>query len=106
MNPGVAFSFPIQGVFAIVLTIIIIVVLLYYYLHHVQKTLISSLVFGFILGGALGNLLDRFFYGAVVDYIRIYSYPAFNIADMAITVGFLLFVIYLDRMSVKKFSRF
>jgi signal peptidase II len=49
-----------------------------------------------ILGGAIGNVLDRFFYGAVVDFIDVHyetwHWPAFNLADSAISVGAILIV--------------
>ena len=50
-----------------------------------------------IMGGALGNLIDRLFRGAVVDfldvYYRSYHWPTFNIADMGITVGALMIIV-------------
>jgi len=52
------------------------------------------LALGVILGGALGNLVDRLrFNGAVVDFIGVYGWPAFNVADAAIVVGTLLLVV-------------
>ena len=57
----------------------------------------SRIALGFILGGAVGNLYDRIFRGMVTDFLEIYnggwSFPAFNVADSAITIGavFLLF---------------
>lgn len=45
---------------------------------------------GLILGGALGNLVDRFLYGAVVDFIDFHFWPAFNVADAAISVAVVL----------------
>ncbi len=54
-----------------------------------------------IFGGAIGNLYDRIFYGTVTDFIEVYyghwSFPAFNVADSAITVGAILLVIGLLR---------
>ncbi len=48
-------------------------------------------VLGVILGGALGNLIDRLrFDGAVVDFVRLYGWPSFNVADAAIVVGTVL----------------
>lgn len=48
---------------------------------------------GLLAGGALGNLIDRVLEGAVTDYIDILSWPAFNIADVAVTVGVVLFAL-------------
>jgi len=50
-----------------------------------------------ILGGALGNLIDRSLYGHVIDFLDVYyskhHWPAFNIADSAITVGAILLIL-------------
>ena len=58
------------------------------------------LALGVILGGSLGNLVDRFHYhGAVLDFIGVYSWPPFNVADAAIFVGTVLLVIEVLRAS-------
>lgn len=51
------------------------------------------LPFGLLAGGALGNLADRLRVGEVTDYIRILSWPPFNLADIAITAGVAMFVL-------------
>ena len=60
---------------------------------------IERVAFGLIMGGAVGNLIDRIRLGSVVDFIDIggsvYRWPAFNVADSAITVGMLIFVFHL-----------
>ncbi len=56
-----------------------------------------ALPIGLIIGGAIGNIIDRFMYGAVVDfldfYFKQYHYPAFNIADSCIVIGALLLML-------------
>jgi signal peptidase II len=52
---------------------------------------------GLVAGGALGNLVDRVRTGAVTDFIEIGSWPPFNVADIAITVGVALFALILLR---------
>lgn len=58
-------------------------------LANEQRGLITALTF--VLGGAIGNLIDRLFYGEVIDFLdvhwRSYHWPAFNIADSFITIG-------------------
>lgn len=88
-NTGVAFSF-LDGnkVFIIIATIIILVVLI----KHIKNTYIDKkeqIGYGLIIGGAIGNLLDRIIYGHVIDFIdfRIINYPIFNLADTAIVIG-------------------
>jgi len=59
----------------------------------------ASLGFGFLLGGALGNGLDRWRLGAVVDFLALVpiQFPVFNLADVAINVAVLCFVVHLTR---------
>jgi signal peptidase II len=52
---------------------------------------------GLVSGGALGNLADRLRDGAVIDYVKVGSWPPFNLADVAITVGVLLFALIFIR---------
>lgn len=63
--------------------------------HPEQKTL--SLALALVMGGALGNVIDRMRFGAVVDFIQWhvagYYWPAFNVADSAITLGAILLVL-------------
>lgn len=62
------------------------------YLILKRKTFSESLqpILGLILGGALGNLVDRLLYGAVIDFIDFHFWPAFNVADSAVTVAVIL----------------
>ncbi len=50
-------------------------------------------VLGLILGGAVGNLVDRLLYGAVIDFIDFHFWPAFNVADTAISIAVVLILI-------------
>lgn len=51
------------------------------------------LAFGAIAGGAIGNIVDRFHYGYVVDFIDLHWWPVFNVADSCITVGVVLLLL-------------
>lgn len=94
-NAGAAFSFLAgaggwQRGFFIGIALVAAVVIVYLLRkHHGEK--LFSLALALILGGALGNLIDRIQFGHVVDfldfYVQGYHWPAFNIADMAITCG-------------------
>ena len=53
---------------------------------------LSRLALGLVLGGTVGNLIDRLCFGYVTDFIDVGIWPAFNVADSAITVGVLIFV--------------
>ncbi len=60
---------------------------------------VLTLALGFILGGAVGNLIDRFLYGEVIDFLDFYwdgyHWPAFNVADSFITIGVVLIMVRL-----------
>ncbi len=77
------------------LSILIIIFLLS--LIRNESAILSKLSISFIIGGALGNVLDRFTYGAVVDFISLhakgFSWYIFNIADMFIVLGVILFIL-------------
>ena len=77
------------------LSILIIIFLLSFVRN--ESTILSKLGVSFIIGGALGNVLDRFTYGAVIDFISLhakgFSWYIFNIADMFIVVGVILFIL-------------
>jgi len=56
-------------------------------------------VLGLVLGGAVGNLIDRLRFGYVTDFIDVGLWPAFNIADSAITIGVILLAYSLLRLT-------
>ena len=62
-----------------------------------ENSLISKISISLIIGGALGNIYDRFIYGAVVDFISLhakgFSWYIFNIADIFIVLGVILFIL-------------
>lgn len=100
LNPGAAFSFLSsasgwQRWFFIVLALCISVWLALLIFRHAAERLLP-LSFALVLGGAIGNVIDRFLHGAVVDFlyfhIGAYGWPAFNVADSAISVGLVLLI--------------
>jgi signal peptidase II len=96
-NEGVAFGIEAGGQTLIVALIsVALLALVLYFARHAAKPLMWLPV-GLLLGGALGNILDRIRIGAVVDFLKIPAWPAFNIADMAITVGVLSLIYVLER---------
>lgn len=101
-NPGAAFSFLAdQGGWQIwffsILSAIVSVVLIVWIARVVEKNRWEVLGLALVLGGALGNLYDRVTLGYVVDFILVYykqyQFPAFNIADSAISVGAAILII-------------
>jgi signal peptidase II len=94
-NSGVAFGQLQDGGAIIgVLIAVALIALLGYFATHAQEPWLW-LPAGLLLGGALGNLLDRIREGAVVDFIDPIAWPAFNVADVSIVAGVLalLFVV-------------
>ncbi len=95
-NRGMAFGFFNSGQaewvrWALVAVAISAVAIIWSYARHESAQRSVALAFGAILGGAMGNLLDRLLYGYVVDFVLLhwnrYEFPAFNVADSAITMG-------------------
>lgn len=97
MNTGAAFGILAgapslwRQVFFVVLTLVALIVLLLFHRRLASASLAASLGLAAIGGGALGNLVDRLRFGAVVDFLdvfwRQYHWPAFNLADSAISLG-------------------
>jgi len=87
-NSGAAFgSFQNGNPVFTVLAIVVIVAILYYFPRVDSRDWTLRLAMGLQLGGAAGNLIDRLQTGRVTDFISIGSFPVFNIADSAISVG-------------------
>lgn len=113
-NPGMAFGLQIGGkLFLSLFTIFATILLLVFLYKNRNESFLLRLALAFILGGAIGNLIDRVFYGKIYDYApifygrvvdflhfdfpnfsifgkNIYSWPIFNIADIFVTIGFLM----------------
>jgi signal peptidase II len=90
-NQGVAFGFfPGKHVGVTILIGLALVVLLVYFARHLTLPLIW-LPTGMLLGGAIGNILDRVRHGEVTDFVKLpLGWPPFNLADASITVGIVL----------------
>ena len=118
-NPGIAFGWlPGSGVWVIALTSSLIIAAgIYYFLHRrdrhglafmskKRKVVVFDLGFAFFIGGGLGNLVDRIFFGYVRDFLSLefIDFPIFNFADMFITIGLILifvYVLFMDKANVK-----
>lgn len=86
-NSGVAFSLLTGGgAGVIVVTLVVVAGVLTYFARQRERRWMW-LATGLILGGALGNLVDRVREGVVTDFIKLPGWPAFNLADTAITLG-------------------
>ncbi len=90
-NYGAAFSI-LQGQLLIFIAIAILVIFLIFFYYNKVKYKIALL---FILGGTIGNLIDRIFLGFVRDFIDLKIWPVFNIADSATVIGAAILAYYL-----------
>jgi signal peptidase II len=92
-NLGVAFSMldHMDGSFIVAMRLVIVAFVLWLWRRTPKDRPFAHTGFALIIAGALGNLLDRFFYGHVVDYVLFYtqtwSFAVFNLADSFITIG-------------------
>ena len=92
-NTGTAFGlFPNQTLLLTIASVVAIGFIIYYYRAHGGQTWLSGLNVGLLLGGALGNLIDRVVAGRVTDFIDVGPWPIFNIADSAVVVGITLLI--------------
>lgn len=95
-NRGVAFGFlGGGGAIVLVVTFAALALLVVYFARHAERPLLW-LPTGLVLGGALGNLVDRIHQGYVTDFIHLPHWPAFNVADMCITGGVVALVLVLE----------
>ena len=96
-NRGVAFgAFEDQTAVVVVVIAIAIAALVAYFATHRDRPLVW-LPTGLLAGGAVGNVIDRIREGFVTDFIKLPSWPAFNVADMAITFGVLALLFVVER---------
>jgi signal peptidase II len=96
-NTGIAFGQLQDGGIVVSLVIALALgALLVYFARNAGRALVW-LPTGLLLGGALGNIVDRVREGAVIDYLKLPHWPAFNVADSAITVGVVILLVVVER---------
>ena len=95
-NTGSAFGlFKGLNLFFILFSIIVIIAIFYYLRKIVKNKKLLQFAVGLLLGGTIGNLIDRIVYGAVTDFIDFRIWPVFNAADSAVTISAILLIILL-----------
>lgn len=102
-NTGAAWSFGANAskifkvIFFLILPVIAVFAFIYALIKSLKDTLYMSLVYSLIIAGAIGNLIDRFTMGYVVDFIHVHWYdhhfPVFNVADASISLAFILIIV-------------
>jgi len=104
-NTGAAFglfqgqSFLLTIVASVGITVLLVYALVIYRRFPLLDNRLGRPVLGLVLGGAVGNLIDRLRFGYVTDFIGVGLWPAFNIADSAITIGVVLLTYSLLRLA-------
>ncbi|MED0714535.1 signal peptidase II [Aeribacillus sp. FSL K6-1121] len=95
-----------QMLFFYVITIIVVVAIIYYMQKYAKQNAMLGVALSLMLGGAIGNFIDRLFRKEVVDFIHTYifgyNFPIFNIADSSLTIGVILLFIYFLFFEEKK----
>lgn len=103
-NPGAAFGLfasgggSLRSAFFIAVSVVALVVLSLLYTKAPRETYLLRFSLSLVVGGAIGNLMDRIRLGEVVDfldfYLGSYHWPAFNVADSCITIGISLLILH------------
>ncbi len=95
-NDGVAFGvFAGGGALVLALVLVALAALLVFFWRHPTRRGVW-IPTGLLVGGALGNLIDRLANGSVTDFIKLPDWPAFNVSDIAITVGVVALVLVVE----------
>ncbi len=94
-NTGAAFGV-LKGfnMFLIIFSIAVLAAIFYYYKKIAEKDRPVQVLAALVLGGIIGNLIDRIRFGYVIDFLDFRIWPAFNVADSCITVGVLMLMVY------------
>lgn len=103
LNPGAAFSLlatlpeTVRNPFFVGISVAAAILIVFYRTRYLRQDSLASVSLGLILGGAIGNLIDRLRFGMVVDFLDVhvsrYHWPVFNVADSAISVGVSLMIL-------------
>ena len=95
-NTGIAFGlFQNSNIFFLVVSLAIMLGIIYALLHTSKEEQSIHVLLGMVLGGAMGNIVDRLFLGYVVDFLDFRIWPVFNVADSAITLAIIGLIVVL-----------
>lgn len=93
-NPGGAFGLlPESKILLVIITAFVILFVMIYYLINKPEKKSIIIALSLIVGGAIGNLIDRIAFDKVTDFIDLRFWPVFNLADVAIVMGVIVFIV-------------
>lgn len=93
-NANLAFGLPVPQLLIIILTFLILIVLGFlWWFDLIKSNFLAVFGLSLIILGALSNLLDRLIFGYVIDYLNLFIWPVFNLADCMIVIGVLIYFI-------------
>lgn len=100
-NDGIAFSIDVPYEILAIGTAILLVAIIYLVGKNEKKlSTATSIAAALLIGGGIGNLIDRVNLGHVIDFISIWIYPTFNLADAFITAGVIIFILFYREKSL------
>lgn len=100
-NTGAGFGILQNQNSFLILVALIAIAIIMFLLRKILKEHHTTIAASLILGGAAGNLIDRFAYGGVIDFINFEFWPAFNVADTALTIG-VIWLVWMSFIEKKK----
>lgn len=98
-NTGIAFGLPIPQTILIITNIALLIIIVYIAKKELNfNNKYTQILTAAILAGGLSNLTDRLYHGYVIDFIHVPIWPSFNLADIYITAGILLVIIFYGKI--------
>ena len=95
-NFGAGFGILQNQQWILIFVSLLVIGVIFYYIDRIkEKEILLQVLVGFVLGGTIGNLIDRLIYGFVIDFLDFRIWPVFNIADSFVTIGVIGLIIYL-----------
>lgn len=96
-NNGAAWSILEDNRILLLIITVLALFLINNYMNKIKLSKLENFTYGMIIGGIIGNLFDRVFYGSVVDFLDFkifgYNYPIFNLADSFIVIGIIILIV-------------